>query len=571
MALLSPSRVRHVLQLVSLPLIAVLVAACGGSAAPPSSAAASSSPAASTAASASPSTSSAAPTSSAAGGPSGTLTFSVPSFLVETFDPSITQSLISSPSLGAPIFQGLWAYMPPNGKIMPYLLDSATMAPDAMSWTLKLRKGITFSDGSPMTSADVKFSIDRYRSPQARTSNTQTLQHLIKDVTIVDPLTVKIDLNSPSVQFPGVMTFPGNSVLMLPKAYIDKVGWGTFATKPMGSGPYILASHTPGQSVTYTPSSHYWGGPTGKSHASFSTIKVLKVPDEQTRIAQLQSHSADIAEISATSVKQAQQANLHVLSFPDSIPYAIFFAGDYGNFPNSPLRNTDVRKALNLAIDRKALLNGLNAGQGEVANLFSKPDPSIGIPNVPPIPYDPAQAKQLLAKAGYPNGFTLKFWATDIVACSADYAKQMGESLASYWGKIGVKTDVVPIAYTLLRPKVFANPVAPDVAGTAYDWCAGGPTPAAEQMETLFYTKGPIHETNVADAAITKALDATSASTQVQLTSAAWMQLYNEYVDVPLYHGPYLFAADAKAANYPITPGLPDMLSWWATSLPFSS
>ncbi|MDE3076384.1 MAG: ABC transporter substrate-binding protein [Chloroflexota bacterium] len=495
----------------------------------------------------------------------------MPSFLVETFDPSITQSLISTPSLGAPIFQGLWAYEPPKAELKPFLLESTTMAPDALSWTLKLRPGIKFSNGDPMTAEDVKFSLDRYRSPEAATSNTHTLQGLIKDVTVVDKLTTRIDLTRPTIQLPGIITFPGNSPLVLPKNYIEKVGWKTFASKPIGSGPYILASHTPGQSVTYTPNPNYWGGPNGKSRAMFSKITALKVPDEQTRIAQLRDHSVDMVQISAATVKQVQGANLKVLSFPDAIPYDVFFAGAYGSYPDSPLKKVDVRKALTLAIDKKAMLAGLNEGQGHVYPLFSVTNPSQGVPDVPNTPYDPAQAKQLLAKAGYPNGFNLKFWATDIVSCNADYAKRMGEALANYWQAAGVRTNVVPVAYTLLRPKVFAPTVPQDVVGTAYDWCAGGLTPASEQLETLFYTKGPIHETNVADAEILKANSTTSPSEQVKLTAQAWTKLYDEYAAIPLYRGPSLYAVDEKAASYPITPGFPDMLSWWVTNPPFSS
>ena len=231
-------------------------------------------------------------------GPSGELNIALHTFNAETWDPS--QTLPFMTQLGGPVFESLFVYSPPNGELRPMLLDKAEMAPDAKSWTLKIKDGIRFSNGDPMTSEDVKFSLDRYRSDASKTSQAAAFQRTIQDVQVVDKLTVRVVLKDPWLTmnyFLGALT--GNEGIVLPKKYIEQVGWPAAEKTAIGSGPYKVTNQVIGDSVTFQAVPDHW-----RAIPRFTQVKYLSVPEERTRVALLRSGQADlVARLSADSKK----------------------------------------------------------------------------------------------------------------------------------------------------------------------------------------------------------------------------------------------------------------------------
>lgn len=499
-------------------------------------------------------------------GPSGELVYATTSFGSENFDPSQTPTPFAGAGLGGPIFESLYMFIPPSGEVQPYLLDHAEMAADSMSWTLKLRDGITFSNGDPMTADDVKFSLERYMSPDSKSTMRSTLAAAIDSIDVLDQLTVRLNLKAPLIDLPQVLApNPGSEGIVLPSKYIQQVGWDGFAQAPIGSGPYVVAEHKTGQSVTYLPNSRYW-----RSQPTFSKITTLLVPEEQTRISMLQEGTADMADISPSNKSDVEASGLKTVIVSDAVTMMVQFVGAYGDYPDNPLKNANVRKALTLAVDKNAMLDGLNAGLGHVASIGpSMPGISPGAPSLPATAYDPATARTLLEQAGYPNGFTFTFWAANAV-CTADQAKQLGQTLASYWQKIGVTTNVAPVDYTLFRPKAQANPFPTELVGTAYPFC-NGPQEGIRDLLNRFYSKGALHTSDVADAEIQTALNAPTLDQQQQAVGAAYQKVYDEYAALPLYYGSLVWAVDDKAANDAVSPGVPFVMSWWVKDVPTAS
>ncbi|MDE3074770.1 MAG: ABC transporter substrate-binding protein [Chloroflexota bacterium] len=486
------------------------------------------------------------------------LTYAASTFGQENFDPSQTPTPYAGAGLGGPIFESLFMFMPPSGELKPYLLQSATMAADGMSWTFKLRDGIKFSNGDPMSADDVKFSLERYISNQSRTTMRKTLGAAISSMDVADRLTVKLNLRTPVIDLPNVFApNPGSEGIVLPAKYIQKVGWKAFAEKPIGSGPYVLTDHKPGQSVTYAANPNYW-----RAKPLFKKITTLLIPEEQTRISMMESGKADLADISPINKAPVEKAGLKTLIIPDATTNMVQFIGAYGSYPDNPLKKLEVRKALTLAVDKKAILNALGAGLGELASIGpSKPGISPGAPELPATPYDPTEAKRLLAQAGYPNGFDLTFWATNGV-CTADFSKQLGQTLGSYWQKIGVNTTISPVDYAVFRPKAQANPFKPETVGTAYPFC-NGPQEGIRDLINRFYSKGAQHTSDLADPYIPKALAAKKLEDQQQYVDAAYRKVYENYAALPIYYGSLVFAADGRAAGDRIAKGVPFVMSWW--------
>ena len=177
--------------------------------------------------------------------PAGQVTFAATVTLAPTwFDPAETPGVIT-PFLTLYAIHDALARPLPNQKMGPSLAESWTESPDGLVYEFKLRRGLKFHNGDPLTTEDVKFSFERYKGAGAKEFQTR-----VRAVEIVDPLTVRFRLNSP---WPDFMTFYGTTAtgagIVVPKKYLTQVGDDGFRKHPIGAGPYKFVSHTPGVEV----------------------------------------------------------------------------------------------------------------------------------------------------------------------------------------------------------------------------------------------------------------------------------------------------------------------------------
>jgi len=282
----------------------------------------------------------------------------------------------------------------PGQKMGPSLAESWKESPDGLTYEFKLRKGLTFHNGDALTSDDVKFSFERYNGASAK-----ELKARVRAIETPDPLTVRFRLHEP---WPDFMTFYGTTAtaagIVLPRKYTEHVGPEEFRAKPVGAGPYKFVSQRPGIDVTLEAFTGYW------RHAPYVKKLTLKsVPDSTTRLTMLKSGQTDYALFldgpEGEAVKKdpryklvdTRHASIFWIEFPDQWD------------PKSPWHDKRLRQAVNFALDRKAT--------NEAACLGFCPPAGVIVPRVmdfalqvPPHPYDPGRAKQLLAEAGYPNG-----------------------------------------------------------------------------------------------------------------------------------------------------------------------
>src|SRR5256886_774237 len=318
--------------------------------------------------------------------------------------------------------------LPGKGKMSPSLAESWTESPDGLVYEFKLRRDLKFHNGDPVTSEDVKFSYERYRGAGAK-----EIQSHVRQVEIVDPLTVRFHLTEP---WPDFMTFYGTTAtaagIVVPKKYVTQVGDEGFRKQPIGAGPYRFVSHKPGVEVVVEAYPGYWRRvPTVKRYVMKS------VPEGTTRVAMLKNGEADIAYAldgeDALNVKRDPRLQL-VPSKHASI-YWIEFAEQWD--PKSPWHDKRVRLAANYALNRPAI--------NEVSCLRFCPATSIIIPRVMDFalqtqaaPYDPQKAKQLLAEAGYPNGID----AGDFVPIPPFITT--AEAATNFLGAVGIRTKIRP-------------------------------------------------------------------------------------------------------------------------------
>jgi peptide/nickel transport system substrate-binding protein len=312
----------------------------------------------------------------------------------------------------------------PGNLLTPSLAESWKVSPDGRVYEFKLREGLKFHNGDPFTAEDVRFSFHRAKG-------AKILQEKVRDVEIAGPYRVRFHLHEP---WPDFMTFYGTYATgagwIAPKKYMEQVGPDGFKKHPIGLGPYKFVSHTPGVELVMEAHEGYW-----RKMPSVKRLVYKSVPEATTRLAMLKRGEVDVAYL--LDAPQAQD-----IKKDPSLKLA--FSGGIGTYyldyldqwdPKSPWHDRRVRLAASHALDRQALSEAETLGASRPNGSLIPRKFEFALP-LDPHPYDPAKAKQLLAEAGYPNGFD----AGDLYPWPP-YAS-MGEAVGGYLGAIGIKVRI---------------------------------------------------------------------------------------------------------------------------------
>jgi peptide/nickel transport system substrate-binding protein len=282
----------------------------------------------------------------------------------------------------------------PGEKMGPSLAESWTQSEDGLTYEFKLRPNLKFHNGDPLTSEDVKFSFERYKGAAAT-----TFQEHVKSVEAVDPRTVRFQLKAP---WPDFMTFYGTTAsaagIVVPKKYMTEVGEDGFKRHPIGAGPYKFASTKPGIEVVLEANTEYW-----RRVPNVKTLIMRSVPEATTRALMVRTGEVDIGfALDGPDAEGLQKDGIQIVSSKHASIFWIEFPKQFD--PKSPWHDERVRLAANHALNRSAI--------SEAACLKFCPPAGVIVPRVmefalqvEPPAYDLQKAKQLLAEAGYPNGF----------------------------------------------------------------------------------------------------------------------------------------------------------------------
>lgn len=299
-----------------------------------------------------------------------------------------------------------------ESRFIPGIVESWSMV-EPQVWELRLRRGVTFHDGSPFTADDVAFSIARVPSipnnPGPYTSNLRTIAR----VEVVDPYTVRLHTDQVNPTLPGQLT----NIFIVSKRVADNATTADFASgrAAIGTGPFRVQEARGREGMTILRNDAFWG-----EKAAYERVDIRVIGNDASRLAALLSGDADIIESVPPADVERLQRDQRLSVFrrnSDRIMYLLpnirldqfpLLTDANGQpLPHNPLRDVRVRQALSLALDRRALVARALDGQGVatvqmVPEQFGGFDPSITVPAA-----DPARARALLAEAGYPNGFVL--------------------------------------------------------------------------------------------------------------------------------------------------------------------
>jgi peptide/nickel transport system substrate-binding protein len=310
---------------------------------------------------------------------------------VTSLDPQQTQG-IDGIAIVRHIFNGL-VFLDRKGEIVPDLAERWEVAPDQVTWTFHLRRGVKFHDGSPFNAEAVRFTIERAIGPGSPASLAKRYLSLISKVEVVDDATVRIVTKAPSGPFLYNLAHISGSVIMSPSA-VQKAG-ANVARQPVGTGPFRLVEWRRGEHLVLERNDAYFG-----EKPKVRRIVYKAVPETATRVLQLETGEADVAlRIPPFEVKRLQANPAIEIMKTVSIRPMVF----YLNTRKKPFDDVRVRRAVNLAVDRDELIRSVLSG--EATPLDSPLAPALpGHISVEKIPYDPARAKALLKEAGVAEG-----------------------------------------------------------------------------------------------------------------------------------------------------------------------
>ena len=457
-----------------------------------------------------------------------TLRYAVQTFGGETFDPTLT-SISTSLAFAGPLWDWL-TIVDADGKLKPGLAVSWKGSKDAKTWTFTLRKGVKFHDGTEMTAEDAKFTLQvGFGRKEAHSSRASQFRKAIKDVQVVDRYTFRIIANRPWPTLPfDLSNQPGIEGIVLPKAYIEKVGWKAFGQKPVGTGAWRYVKHETGNYVEFAAVKDHW-----RYKPAFDRLRLQLVPESSTRVAMLKTGQVDIADISLDDVKELRGAGFKIVSDPQPSSVRIHLYGSYYGKPG-PIGKLAVRKALNLAINRQEMVDTLFLKQGKPAAVFPISPLSIGYPkDLKPYPYDPAQARHLLAQAGYPSGFRIKLYA--VPTGGFTLYKQVCEVVAGYWEAIGVKAEIIPTDMGTFRPMFIKQPQDPRIVGQASVFATTSRLNGATGLGIWWTRQRKILQlAGDVDSYYEKAGKARDVKQIDKLVSDAYHVIYKEYRGIPL-------------------------------------
>ncbi len=338
-------------------------------------------------------------------------------------------------------------------------------------WEVKIREGIKFHDGKELTSEDVEYSIDRILDPGKKSSQSANFSS-VKATDVVDSYTLQITTKEPYPILPARLA----ALRVVPKHYVESVGDAEFSQRPIGSGPYKLVSWVKDDSITLEANSEYWRGAPAIKRVVFKPI-----PETASRVMALQAGQVDIAvNVPPHQVQEVEKStNASIAQVPSSrIIFVQFMTGKPG-----PMSDPRVRLALNYAVDVQSIINNLLGGSGvPMSQSLSSMD--FGYKQeLQPYSHNPGKAKELLAEAGYANGFKLTFTAPN-----GRYMmdKEVAEAIKSQLEAVGLQVELKMPEWGVYVDQIMKRTLETDMwligwgnglfdaDGTLYSWFRSG-------------------------------------------------------------------------------------------------
>ena len=338
---------------------------------------------------------------------------------------------------------------------------------DGTEWTFNLRQGVQFHDGwGEFTAVDVAHSVARIAISDDSIATDQFLlrqlfgeteEEIFGNITAVDPYTVIMTSKLPNADGAFIAGAQQGNLLILSDAQWKAEGMAGIEKEPAGTGPFQMAEFSLGSHILYERIENHW-----RVTPAFEEYRQNVVPEVATRMAMMLAGEAHIAEIDRDLHERVVQRGMEVVNSQlPSIQFSFIMGGNYRSDladrfdPTVPVTNILVREAINRAIDRQEIIDTLFAGNGEFQSVWAYHpalpgyDPAWSDQFEEKYGYDPERAKELLAEAGYPDGFTMQLKITQLPGLPEMIPA--AEALFGYLGAIGINVEGEEMEWARIR------------------------------------------------------------------------------------------------------------------------
>lgn len=420
-----------------------------------------------------------------------------------------------------------------NGKVVPDVAASYTH-PDAKTYTFKLRPGITFSNGRPVTSADVKYSFERI-TDKSTASPWAGIFTVIDSIDTPDAHTVTFHLSKPFSPFLSYLSHPFYTPI-LDRKTVER--YGGLKNHAMGTGPFELVSYQPGNQIVLRRNAKYYD----KQRPYLDGIRMKVITSDSTRLAAVRSGQVQLAWFHDPRTPEllGSAANVKALEPGDERNEE----GVAFNQTKPPFDDVNVRRAVSEGIDRQALIRLVLDGKGSIGSKIppgEKPygysGPASGLPYNA---YDPQDAKRLLAKAGYPHGLTVQLNVSPLYKRDVQTAEIMRDQL----GKIGVKVQIVQKDWTTTLDQY----VKTTYDGMSMIGLVWQPDPDAD-VHDLWDSQSPINIGKFKDAQVDRLLQEGRDLQEPAQRAKVYLALQKRVADMAYMVFPYTSKAEVQVVQ----------------------
>lgn len=469
----------------------------------------------------------------------------------ENFDPALFQS--SGQHTFYPlVFDALIGKDPETGELTPKLATEWQVAEDGTSWIINLRQGVTFHNGEEFTAEDAQFSIERYIGEYGEVAavGSERMAAAIDAVEIVDDYTIAIRSSggAPTIPFDLSIEPGAASGYMVPKDYVEEVGDEEFNLNPVGTGPFRFVSQDQGREMKFERNAEYWD-----TVASVDTLTLQLVPELSARLALLQSGEADIVSgIVGPAIPQVTDDPNTTVASSEMGHIVYLMVGGMTN-SESPLSDARVRRAIALAVDREAIVDGLLHGQGMAASIFGFPF-SVGWPDDASNytqEYDPDAASSLLEEAGTGALSLSLFAATE----GRDFAQAIAQNLRA----INVEVDLQVLEVSSLIEELTSDSGKESTRLVLVFGPHGSPAriDIGSVLHTQFHPGSALSQPN-GDETLAAAVEAQLAEMDQEARSEMIRDIivtnYEQVYNIPLWYVNTIFAAGPSVVEGSWTP-----------------
>ncbi|MDB4443962.1 glutathione ABC transporter substrate-binding protein [bacterium] len=426
-----------------------------------------------------------------------------------------------------------------NMTFIPGLAVSWSVSEDNLTWTFKLRKGVTFHDGAPFNAEAVKFTFERIKDPEIG-SPRKSMVRMFKEIEVIDDYTVAFTTKNLFAPFLAQISSKYLAIL----SPLSAGKWGKkYTDHPAGTGPFKLESRVPGEKIVLVRNDNYWGQ---KPYLDKLVFKV--VPEDSSRVMLLMSGEADvIASVPPVMLPKLKKTKgTHVMK---KTGFRTIFIGL--NNRVKPFDNLLVRRAVAHAIDTGAIHKGILGGIGTLGGGWESVVISGAHQGLKPRAYDPEKAKILLAEAGYPNGFETTFY-TPTGRYLMD--RQVAEAVQAQLKEVGITAKI--------RTPDFGTLIAILDKGTeAPMFLMGKGSPSGDldlTMKLSIKTGGKFNQFQYAnpkvDAMIVRQAQIVDQAERYRVLKEIQEIIYDEIPCVVLFYEDQLFGKRAKVHGVEVYP-----------------